>query len=86
MKEKERYMWSQDFNQECTYEEFDYIVDSETGKVLDDFDIKDLLNQQDEEIKDLQNDNEWLCNERERLIKYVDKLIDEYKQLKQPQK
>ena len=54
MEEKERYVWSQDFNQECPYEEFDYIVDSETDKVLDDSDIKDLLNQQDKKIKELE--------------------------------
>ena len=44
MEEKERYEWSQDFNPECPYDEFEYIVDSETGKVLDNFEIKDLLN------------------------------------------
>ena len=44
MKEKERYVWSQDFNPGCPYDEFDYIVDTKTGKVLDDFEIKDLLN------------------------------------------
>lgn len=44
MKEKERYVWSQDFNPESPYDEFDYIVDTKTGKVLDDFEIKDLLN------------------------------------------
>ena len=60
MEEKKRYVWSQDFNQECPYEEFDYIVDSETDKVLDDFDIKDLLNQQDKKIKELEKENQEL--------------------------
>ena len=48
--------------------------------------IVKLLNQQDEEIEDLQNDNEWLCGERQKLRKYVDGLIKENQQLKQSQK
>ena len=45
--------------------------------------IVKLLNQQDEEIEDLQNDNEWLCGERQKLRKYVDGLIKENQQLKE---
>ncbi len=48
--------------------------------------LLDKINQQDEEIEDLQNDNEWLCGERQKLRKYVDGLIKENQQLKQSQK
>ena len=78
MEEKERYEYIH--NDEIG----DGILDIKTNNEVYDIEqMSDLLNQQDKEIKDLQNDNEWLCDERQRLRKYVDGLIDEHKQLKE---
>lgn len=79
--EKERYKWG--YNGKFLKH---YILDTETKEQLGYEEIFDLLNQQDEEIKDLRNDNEWLCDERQKLRKYVDGLIEKNKQLKQSQK
>lgn len=81
MEEKERYEWG--YNGKVLKH---YILDTETKEQLGYEEIFDLLNQQDKEIKDLQNDNEWLCDERQELREYVDGLIKENLQLKQSQK
>lgn len=61
MEEKERYKWSQDAIEECAYEDYDYIVDTENNIIFDDdnyFKLVDLLNQKDKRIKKLEEQEE----------------------------
>ena len=61
MEEKKRYKWSQDAIEECAYEDYDYIVDTETNMIFDDdnyFKLVNILNQQDKRIKELEKQEE----------------------------
>ncbi len=82
MEEKERYVWSQDYNPECPYEEYDYIVEADTGKILNDSNIKDLLNQQYKEIKKLQeirdNGNQKLLDMFNEKVNELDNQYNEH--------
>jgi hypothetical protein len=86
MKEQERYQWAQDYDPLCPYGEYDFIVDAKAGKILNDFNIKDLLNEQDKEIKDLtklyDELNKKYCEQQNKL----DIVREENRQLKKTKK
>lgn len=87
MEEKERYKWSQDVIVECPYEDYDYIVDTENNIIFSDdnyFKLVDLLNQQDKEIKKLEEyNNKYPYRYSEEYMKNNRKLETENQQLKQ---